>query len=147
MSEDPEDQLVQDYFDENGELVRQAGEIDTKTQEEGVKDDKAYMHNDVRRVNRFRSIAKIHRRDGSGTEKLKDDEISDVLDWTKPDVGATYHLVPDLKHGNYVPVDGDSKLWKPVHGRGPTLERVGGRNGVDYSFKVRGAPKEEEEDI
>ncbi|KAI4265664.1 MAG: hypothetical protein L6R38_009255, partial [Xanthoria sp. 2 TBL-2021] len=55
-----EDGVVQDYCDENGELVKKQGLVTTGDQEKAVREDKTLERNLTRRVNRFRAIFKIH---------------------------------------------------------------------------------------
>ena len=71
--------------------------------------------------------------DGKGDAKLRDDEISGVLDWTKDDSGAAYSLVPD-DEGAYVRTG--PSTYKPVNGKGAILQRAGKTNAKDGAFKV-----------
>ncbi|KAL8648192.1 MAG: hypothetical protein Q9226_006097 [Calogaya cf. arnoldii] len=73
---------------------------------------------------------------------VKEEDLKDVLDWSKPDPGLKYGLVPD-KTGTYERVG--SRVYKPVDGVGKLLVRVGDKED-GKGFNVREQKCDEEAD-
>lgn len=62
-----------------------------------------------------------------------DDELTDILDWSRDDNGATFGLIEDPE-GTYVRTA--KHTFTPINGKGAVLERASRTNLNNGSFKV-----------